>query len=1039
VQRLRELVAKGANLESTNGDPWYHTPLHQACYHGRPLMVAALLELGAYKSCADLPSNPMTYEGTGRPIELARGGEHAEVVRLLEQYNGGSSEAVPMDGASSDLALVFNASWYVQAEARASAAASSQTPSASPTTTLAMAPQADELLANFSTASGHDSVEWGFEPLMEHLRATKPESRRLQLMEDCMAKVALAEANQPTASLSKIAKLGNMLAVWRVSTPKDADVLTIGCDEQGRSIVLRIVDPDFALDSAPVYSVARDFDAPLARFSLTASLGLERGTECELVVLEELVPSSGQPCQAPLGTTCLHAEHASNGKGDWHLVVRMVPPVVDRPAPPPLADSLLQHLREHCPASATLEEGHGYALVREDCQTAFAMIPAKSIDLICIDPPYGDNYERKGGEPYKDEGFTPVQWRALINDGWRVLKPGGRQLIFCSARLFKKLLPILQSEPSVLGYTWHSWQRSINDRPENDRRNTYLNEQGEYMFCVYTSGVRKHSLYERPEDHRDSEYLGEFRHRPTGESVKPKALYERVLLPYSQKKGKSLVVLDYCMYSGLCGEVALELGHRFIGVEIMQGRFNDAKARLAALTLTPAPVLAAEPGVSSMDVDDELAAEPGASSMDVDDDDAGAAEVSEPGSSRIILSELQVGQWIDGPLYKGKLIKRIPYVSGLQNLPHLFQVQWQDGSRDGSVRDEDLNRLQFELCAEPLPPDTAASPPSDVGFRLFELTQSTSSTRGGGNGEFADKYTKICELLQETVPNAQQIRVWRIDNPILRAQFGDTLGNIEQLWHSTNIYDEWGKAKCLDPIEVCKTGFPDGEECGNYGRGVYFAKHALYCAFVMAPPPTVPINGKVVKADGFLVLADVALGRCFDCDTVTDCKVTKWTCSLPAGLPEEEGLSEEWASWMGTEGEGRQEWIEKPTQANPKGRDTGLYGRIKEACKRGVGNEMEDAKEMRRDGEKYAKQYVVREAAQAYPSYLVSYQRHGEAGHKQTPPRRKSGGGEGDGGDADGGENGGGDAGGGESGGAGAGGDNAAACHDGGDGSSAVA
>jgi len=370
--------------------------------------------------------------------------------------------------------------------------------------------------------------------------------------------------------------------------------------------------------------------------------------------------------------------------------------------------------------------------------------------------------------------------------------------------------------------------------------------------------------------------------------------------------------------------------------------------------------------------------------MDVDDDDAGAAEVSEPDGSRINLSELQGNEWIRGPLYKGKLIQRVRFVSGLQPLRHLFKVQWQDGS----VRDEDLSRLQFELCEPPQPDATAASPQSDVGFRLFELTQSASSTRGGGNGEFADKYMEICEMLKETVPNAQQIRVWRIDNPILRAQFGHTLGNVEQLWHSTNIYDEWGKAKCLDPIDICKTGFPDGEECGNYGRGVYFAKHALYCAFVMAPPPTVPINGKDVKADGFLVLADVALGNCFDCDAVTDCKVTTWTCSLP-GLPEEEGLSEEYASWMGTEGKGKQEWIEKPTRANPKGRDTGLFGRIEEARKNGVGNEKEDAKEMRRNGEKYGKQYVVREAAQAYPSYLISYQRHGEAGH-----RRKSGGGE---------------------------------------------
>jgi len=43
--RIRDLVSRGAQLESTNGAPWNHTPLHQACYHGRLVIVQTLLEV----------------------------------------------------------------------------------------------------------------------------------------------------------------------------------------------------------------------------------------------------------------------------------------------------------------------------------------------------------------------------------------------------------------------------------------------------------------------------------------------------------------------------------------------------------------------------------------------------------------------------------------------------------------------------------------------------------------------------------------------------------------------------------------------------------------------------------------------------------------------------------------------------------------------------------------------------------------------------------------------------------------------------------
>merc|ERR1719324_326433 len=64
--KARALVAAGADLSSTNGPFWRHTPLHQAAYHGRYEMAKALVELGAP---LELRSNPCGRGSTGTPVE----------------------------------------------------------------------------------------------------------------------------------------------------------------------------------------------------------------------------------------------------------------------------------------------------------------------------------------------------------------------------------------------------------------------------------------------------------------------------------------------------------------------------------------------------------------------------------------------------------------------------------------------------------------------------------------------------------------------------------------------------------------------------------------------------------------------------------------------------------------------------------------------------------------------------------------------------------------------------------------------------------
>lgn len=88
--KARALVAAGADLRSTNGPDWRHTPLHQAAFHGRYDMAATLVELGAP---LDLHSNPCGRGPTGTPLELARGGGHHKIAQMLEKAAGGSYTA----------------------------------------------------------------------------------------------------------------------------------------------------------------------------------------------------------------------------------------------------------------------------------------------------------------------------------------------------------------------------------------------------------------------------------------------------------------------------------------------------------------------------------------------------------------------------------------------------------------------------------------------------------------------------------------------------------------------------------------------------------------------------------------------------------------------------------------------------------------------------------------------------------------------------------------------------------------------------------
>ena len=112
--RLRDLVARGADLTSTNGFPWHHTPMHQSAYHNRPDMVKTLVELCAERGVLErvlaMGSNPCGRGWSGTPLDLARGGGHRRCVEILAGAHSGPTTQT----MSRDLPLGIHSAYDLQ-------------------------------------------------------------------------------------------------------------------------------------------------------------------------------------------------------------------------------------------------------------------------------------------------------------------------------------------------------------------------------------------------------------------------------------------------------------------------------------------------------------------------------------------------------------------------------------------------------------------------------------------------------------------------------------------------------------------------------------------------------------------------------------------------------------------------------------------------------------------------------------------------------------------------------------------------------------
>jgi hypothetical protein len=234
-----------------------------------------------------------------------------------------------------------------------------------------------------------------------------------------------------------------------------------------------------------------------------------------------------------------------------------------------------------------------------------------------------------------------------------------------------------------------------------------------------------------------------------------------------------------------------------------------------------------------------------------------------------------------------------------------------------------------------------------------------------------DAWARIEARVQESLPTHVVTSLKQIDNNQLMSDFDRQMeivaakptnaargGTVE---HRANVRFGF-HAMAGKPTELKKIyegGRADGgfdyriARGGAYGRGSYFAEHAIYSAYLY-PCPTKATDGSIV-----LLVAEVILGQSKDLDQLCSRDLQPWDplgkariCDLVREPPIEGGAAGDvYDSIQGTEG------------------SFGIHGPP------GLHHPRQDAKKYGRNPqgeEEYGRQYIVYDKAKAYPRYLVT-------------------------------------------------------------------
>lgn len=233
-----------------------------------------------------------------------------------------------------------------------------------------------------------------------------------------------------------------------------------------------------------------------------------------------------------------------------------------------------------------------YLLINGDCFEKLKEIPDKSVDLILTDPPYNIAQYSTGNMRFdwRAERINDIaEWDKsvirpadLISEFKRILSPIGNVFIFCTYNLLGEYHRCFDPEFDTFQFlVWHK----TNPVP-NFRKSSFLNSC-ELIVCCWNKGhiwnftkqSEMHNFVESPVcmgKERIKDKNGKNLH-PT---QKPLKILEKII---SVASNKNSVILDCFNGVASTGAAALNLGRRYIGIELNTGYYNASAERLKML------------------------------------------------------------------------------------------------------------------------------------------------------------------------------------------------------------------------------------------------------------------------------------------------------------------------------------------------------------------------------------------------------------------------------------------------------------------------
>jgi site-specific DNA-methyltransferase (adenine-specific) len=212
--------------------------------------------------------------------------------------------------------------------------------------------------------------------------------------------------------------------------------------------------------------------------------------------------------------------------------------------------------------------------IRGDVFDCINRIPAKSINLLYCDPPFGTTKQ------YWDD---KIEWSTLFAEFFRVLKDDGVIVIHCSIPFTYELI---RAAPKAPLYEWF-WKKggsptgylSANHQPLREiesvlvwkkKKTVYFRQQiGDEERISYTACPNEYygSVQERKKKvikGKTRTHFLEMKRSLDGYSTRPREMIELMIQSYTQEGD---TILDPFCYKGVCGVIAKELGRHWTGFD----------------------------------------------------------------------------------------------------------------------------------------------------------------------------------------------------------------------------------------------------------------------------------------------------------------------------------------------------------------------------------------------------------------------------------------------------------------------------------------